>query len=165
MDVNDKFDFPLEWIEYITQNPVALETTSQPLISKLRYTSRYTTRLDFFGFQSRQFPFIMPNMLPNPTAFVIDHVLIEGISTALKDGKCQLLIGYKYYLECPAWMFSLREKGFNCKHKLFIPPLTTFKFSIEWSEPCDLGKGFDGEYIDERTITVVLYGTLARAIQ
>jgi hypothetical protein len=129
-----------------------------------------TTRLEFFKdfrmFRLRSYQPYLPNMLPNPVSFLVEHVAIEGISTTLKYGWCQFVIGNKIFLSHPAWMFSLRKKGLkvHANEPLLISPLVYFQFSIDWPQAVPLGLGLSGEYIDERNITVVLYGQLRRPI-
>ena len=166
---------PPEWEPYIARSPYAMvEVVPWILFDTMSYFTNTTVEMNFFqkGMNNRldkgisiQSNMYVPGMLPNPQCFLIQSILIEGISTSLKHGICRLQIGSKMILNSPAWMFGLRERGFRLKPYVMIAPLMNFVFTIQWNVPCSIGPGLNEIWQNTRDITVTLLGQWARPVQ
>jgi len=158
----------LKWQQYLSANkPWLLEVIPAKLYSTEFYHSEVTTELRFFtrlGTHRAHSNIVIAGMLPNPQAFLIEHIRIDGISNNIKYGACVLQIGAKHYGYAPAWTYALKEKGFRLIPKIFIPSLCNFCFEITWEKAEKIGPGLSGEPIKVRPIQVVFYGQLARSV-
>lgn len=160
-----------EWQKYLSKQHGSygplLELITTQLYDTQIYQSGITKALRFFVNPAKHRSWTnmdMAGCLPNPKAFLIDHIRINGISTNIQFGACMLIIGSKHYGIHPAWTYGMKEKGMKLRNKLLIQSLQDFCFQIEWEISEELGNGLSDLPIKERPIQVVLYGEEARAI-
>lgn len=151
-----------------TEREGHLEIVPSVLFDTSTYISGITYSINFFSKIRTTFNesnMYYPNVLPAQQSFLIQSMRIHGVTSALKFGLCRLDIGPKIYHYVPAWMYSLKEKGWKLHPPLVIPAQTQFRFQVSWAEPVKLGKGFMGDEIQSLSIQVLLIGKLARPIQ
>lgn len=156
-----------EFRYYAEQSPVGLEVIPATLYDMEFYTRWETTFLQFFARTKNhmsQSNLYFPGMLPNPCAFLIEHIRINGINSNLQFGSGRLEIGNKHYGANPAWFYGMKEKGMRLNPALMIAPLQQFRFSLQWEIAQPLGNGLTGLPKEVQPIQVVLIGKMARSI-
>jgi hypothetical protein len=140
---------------------------SDPIYQRIMFISGRTTELVYFQEPFRHLSdgnMYLAGMLPNPQAFLVEKIQIEGVTSQLKHAACQFIIGNKIYGCLPAWTLALKGKGLVLRHRLLIRPLVNFQFRILWPEPVYLGQGLDGAPSLYHPLTVVLFGSRLRPI-
>lgn len=141
---------PQEWAPYITQYPQALEIVPCELKAVEYYYSRETYRLEFFG-----------RTLTSPESMLVEHILINGISSNLMYGDVSFSINRKIYFQSSAWRFSLRAKGLQLFPKLMIAPLSPFAVRMNWLQAQEM-RGLDNQPVARKPIEVLLIGHMFR---
>lgn len=145
-----------------------LEEITTTMYDTMMFIPGSTTRLNFFQqvkptkVESNLY---FPGQLPNPCAFDIHCIRINGINTRLMHGACELRIANKIYGTNPAWSYAMKEKGMPCTPPLFIGPLQYFIFSMEWDTGTPFPfKGFDGQRVMVHPLQVCFQGQMLRAV-
>jgi len=128
---NDQLNNPIpaEWMDYVTQSPVALEVIPDQLYSALTYTDNTTIELDFFSAVPANqglSNMTQPGFLPNPQSFLIQAIriyfripimtvdmaasaanlvgVVNDIALLVNTGRLVLTIGNKTYGPWRLWM-------------------------------------------------------------
>lgn len=161
-----KIRIPECWEGYLANSQQAFEIIPAQLYSSENYIPSVTTRLEFFtklGPPS-QTNMQIQGMLPNPCAFLIEHIRIYGINSKLAHGAGRLQISNKHYGFNPAWTYGLKEKGLQLRPALMIGPLVYFHFEILWEPVVFPWRGFENSRVYVQPIQVVLTGQMARSV-
>ena len=158
---------PHEWSDYVGKSFVGLEVVPWVLYDTEFFKSGKTLRLDFFRTVKKSRAHTNMNfggMLPDPQAFLIRSIAINGVTTNIQLGFCTLTIGDKLYQVTPAWNFALKGRGLILSPNIVIARLQNFQFQMEWEAPVDVGAGLSGRKVIYHPLQVCLHGVMARSV-
>ena len=161
-----RMDQAPEWPEYAAKVP-GLEVVGGWLFHGKKFFAHQTASMRFFDepiLPDVDTNMRMPGMMPNPCAFLVRRIIVQGVSSAVAHGVVSLVIGNKEYANMPLILCSMKGRGLALPLPLFIAPLQYFNLRINWGRPVGLGVDAKGEDRFSMPLRVILAGEECRPI-